>query len=64
MQQRACGLLRHACIAVRSPGHHTFKKAEHAAYLRHLVKRGNDMHFGGARVREAGVNASGDQCAD
>ena len=64
MKQRACRLLRHACIAICSSRHHTFKKAKHTAHLRPLVQRGDDMHFGGAGIRETGVNASSDQRAD
>jgi hypothetical protein len=34
MQQSACGFFRHARIAVRGAGDHTFEQAEYAAYFR------------------------------
>ena len=57
MQQRAGRLFGHACVAVRSSRHHPFEQTEHATHFRHAVKGGDDMHFGSARVREAGVHA-------
>ncbi len=64
MKKSAGRFFRHARITVRSAGDHTFEETEHAAYFRHLVKGGDKMDFGCARVCEANFNASTHQRAN
>src|SRR5579863_9493242 len=61
MQERAGWFPGHPCVAVRSSRHHAFKESEDATHSRQLVQRGNDMHFGGAWIREAGFDPSDGQ---
>jgi hypothetical protein len=63
MKQRRRRPAGHAPVAVGATGHHRLGQAKHAAQSRHAVERGNEMHFRGARIREAGIHAAGDQRA-
>ena len=60
----AAGLSGHAPVAVGRAGHDALEQAQHRAHLRHAVERGDEVHLGRAGVREADVDAAGDQRAD
>jgi hypothetical protein len=64
MQQGASRSFSHPRIAVSSPGHNALEKTEHAPHFRDPVKRSDNMHFGSTRIREAGINPSGDERAN
>ena len=64
MQQSASWFLRHPRIAVGRSTDHSFEQAEYATHFRNAVECGHDVHFGGARICEAGVDAGGDQRAN
>ena len=57
MEKRRGGLFRHAAIAVRRTGHRAFKQSEDRAHALDLVQRGDEMHLGRARIREADLDA-------
>jgi len=48
---------RHPAVAVGRAGRDALKQTEHAAHARHAVERGDEMHFAGARVGKARVDA-------
>ena len=61
VQQGCRRLVGHPRIAIRRAGDHAFEQAEHAAHPRLAVERCDEMHFGGAGVGEAGIDAAGQQ---
>src|SRR5262249_24067762 len=58
VQQRACGFARHARIAVGRAGDDAFEEPEHATHAGLAVERRDEMHLGGAGIREADVDAA------
>src|SRR3984893_7871354 len=50
-------------IAVGGTGDHPFEKPEHAAHAIDPVEGGDEMHFRGAGVGEADIDAAADQSA-
>ncbi len=64
VQQRRRRLAGHAPVPVGGAGDDAFEQAEHAAHLGDRVERGDEVHLGRARVREAHVDAAVDERAD
>ena len=58
---RAAG---HAGVAVGRAGGDALEQGEHAAHLRHVVERGDEVHLRGAGVHEADVDPGVDEGAD
>ena len=61
MEQRRRRFLRHARIAIRRAGADPFKKTENCPHGRHLIDRGDKVHFGRAGVGKTGVYAAVDE---
>ena len=57
MQQRTGRLAGHSCVAVGSTGHHTFEEPKYATHTVLGIERRDEVHLGGARVREADFQA-------
>ena len=57
VQQIERGFVSHTTIAIGSARHHAFKETQHRADTRLLVERGHQLHFRGARIGKAGVDA-------
>ncbi len=64
VEQRARGLVGHACVAVGRAGDDALEEAEHRAHPRDVVERGDEVHLGGARVREADLDVGVDERLD
>ncbi len=54
----------HPRVTVGRSGDDALEKTQYAPHFRDPVKRGDQMYFGCARVREAGVNATREQRAN
>jgi hypothetical protein len=58
IKESACRPFSYARIAIRSSGDNSFEEAEHSADIGDPVKGVEDVDFGSARIRKAGVDAS------
>jgi hypothetical protein len=61
MQKGTSRLFSHASIAIGGSGHDAFEETERATDLWYVIQRGDDMNFRGARICEAGINATRDE---
>ena len=64
MQQGDRRRLRHSPVTIGCAGRDALEQAEHAMHARYAVERRDEMHFAGARIGEAGVDARREQRAD
>ena len=64
MQQRAGRAARHPRVAIGGPGCDAFEQREDAPHAVDAIERRDEVHLRCAGVREAGVDAAGDQRAD
>jgi hypothetical protein len=64
VQQRRRRLAGHAPVPIGGAGDDPFEQAERGAHLGHRVERGDEVHLGRARVREAHVDVAVDERPD
>ena len=57
-------MTRETAVPVRRPGDGPFEQPEHRSHLGHFVEGGDEVHLGGAGVREAHLYAGGDEGFD
>jgi hypothetical protein len=63
MQQGTGRFLRHSSIPIGGAGHNSFEKSQDTPHFRYAIQRGDDVNFRCARVSEAAVNSTGQQCS-
>jgi hypothetical protein len=61
MQKRGRRFASDTVVTIGCAGDNTFEKPEHTAHSCDAIERGDKVHLGGARIREAHIDAASDQ---
>ena len=64
VKQGRGGRVRHPRVAIGSPGRDALEQGQNRPHLRHRIQRGDDVDLRRTWVREARVDACGDERAD